>query len=264
VESPFNSESFLFAPDEAFAKDLLPQRTPVREKEPYRDAGVTLATDDWPHLYLKDRSIPAFYLVVLGALMLCSTALVMGIEPAVRRPNLHFFLLGAGFMLLETRSVTQMALLFGSTWNVNAIVFAAILATILLANFLVQTDRSPGLRLAYAALLPTLGAGYLFPFGALLHLSLVPRLAMAAVVIGLPILWASFIFSTSFRKETSVDRAFGSNLLGIVFGGCLEYASNLWGLNALFLIAAVIYTSSAVVLPRSRPSGSAGSSFGAS
>ena len=37
------------------------------------------------------------------------------------------FFLGAGFMLLETKSVVHMTLLFGSTWLVNSIVFFAIL-----------------------------------------------------------------------------------------------------------------------------------------
>ncbi len=41
------------------------------------------------------------------------------------------FFLGAGFMLLETKGVVHLALLFGSTWVVNSIVFFAILVVIL-------------------------------------------------------------------------------------------------------------------------------------
>ena len=33
----------------------------------------------------------------------------------------HFFFLGAAFMLLEAHIVSQMALLFGTTWVVNSI-----------------------------------------------------------------------------------------------------------------------------------------------
>ena len=47
------------------------------------------------------------------------------------------FFLGAGFMLLETKGVVQMALLFGSTWMVNSIIFFAILVMILLSNLFV-------------------------------------------------------------------------------------------------------------------------------
>jgi len=254
VESPFNSESFLFGPNEAFASDQLSSRSPVEEIHPYedKDAVGTLATDDWPHLYLKEPSIPALYVVVLTVLTVGSTLLVAAIEPAVRKPNLSFFLLGAGFMLLETRSVTQTALLFGSTWIVNALVFASILATILFANLLVQVRRAPRLQVAYPLLLVTLTALYFFPFGQLLRFDFVGRLAAASLVVGLPILWASILFATLIRDEVSIDRAFGSNLLGVVVGGCVEYTSNLWGLNAMLLIALFIYASSAILVPQSR------------
>jgi hypothetical protein len=211
-----------------------------------------LATDDWPHLYLEKPSVPGLYVSVLLVLMLASTALVIGVEPAVRRPNVHFLLLGAGFMLLETRSITQMALLFGMTWQVNAIVFAAILLTILTANLLVQLNWAPGSRVSYALLLPILVAGWFLPTGTLLVLGFTPRVIAACLVIGLPILFASLVFSISFRDQTAIDRAFGSNLLGVVFGGALEYLSNVWGLNALYLVACALYLASAVALPSQR------------
>ena len=49
------------------------------------------------------------------------------------------FFLGAGFMLLETKGVVHMALLFGCTWIVNSVVFFAILVMILCANLFVLT-----------------------------------------------------------------------------------------------------------------------------
>ena len=51
------------------------------------------------------------------------------------------FFLGAGFMLLETKGVVHMALLFGSTWMVNSIVFFSILTMILLSNLYVLAVR---------------------------------------------------------------------------------------------------------------------------
>ena len=47
------------------------------------------------------------------------------------------FFMGAAFLLLETMYVVRFALLFGTTWFVNALVFAGIL-TVLLA---VETER---------------------------------------------------------------------------------------------------------------------------
>ena len=43
------------------------------------------------------------------------------------RRYLDLFFMGAAFLLLETKSIVQFALLFGTTWLVNSLVFAGIL-----------------------------------------------------------------------------------------------------------------------------------------
>ena len=43
------------------------------------------------------------------------------------------FFMGAAFLLLETKNVVQFALLFGTTWFVNALVFLGVLLSVLLA-----------------------------------------------------------------------------------------------------------------------------------
>ncbi len=58
----------------------------------------------------------------------------------------------------------------------------------------------------------------------------------------------SLIFSTSFKEEKNLSNVFGSNLLGIVFGGALEYTSNIWGLNQLYILGLILYVLS--LLPR--------------
>lgn len=249
--SPFGSLAYVFAPSELLAADRLPDADGAAVvAAPARPADLRLATDNWPHLYLESNTIPAVYIIVLGAMTLISFLLVVQVEPSARRPNLHFFFLGAGFMLLETRSVTQMALLFGSTWNVNTIVFASILLTIFIANYLVLKDKKPSRRLSYGLLFATLVAGFFFPFHVLLPLPVFVRVLAAGLVIGLPIIWASFIFSISFRDERHVSLAFSSNLLGIVVGGSFEYLSNIWGLNVLYLVALALYVASAPVAPQ--------------
>ena len=54
------------------------------------------------------------------------------------------FFLGAAFMLLETKAVVQLALLFGSTWLVNSLVFFTALILILLANLYVLKAAPTG------------------------------------------------------------------------------------------------------------------------
>ena len=242
VGSPFRSIAYVFGPQEYLNRDLLPNATRVTSPGPYtRNDDVLLATDNWPYLYLERNTIPRFSLIVFGVGMILSVLIVYGVEPSVRKPNLHFFFLGAGFMLLETRSITQMALLFGSTWNVNTVVFVAILVAILITNHLVRNGLTPSEKMSYGLLLLVLILGYFFPFERLLPLQFPLRLLAAAFIIGLPIAFASFIFSTSFKKEKNISNVFGSNLLGIVFGGALEYTSNIWGLNTLYLLALVLY-----------------------
>src|SRR5205085_11173980 len=85
-------------------------------------AGINLVpTDNWPFLYLRERIIPCKpNLVGMGMIAGLSLAILLIFAPvrSIRRSGQMFFL-GAGFMLLETKGVVHMALLFGSTWIVN-------------------------------------------------------------------------------------------------------------------------------------------------
>ncbi|HEV7478242.1 MAG TPA: hypothetical protein VGO02_10955, partial [Burkholderiales bacterium] len=118
-------------PDGSWAA-LAPSRVSLEDIGP-------LPSDDWPQLYLRAREIP-WAPIGQGMLVmaLLSGLLLYGFAPQRRvRLNPQMFFLGAGFMLLETKGVVHMALLFGSTWIVNSIVFFAILVMILCANLYV-------------------------------------------------------------------------------------------------------------------------------
>jgi len=58
------------------------------------------------------------------------------------------FLMGAAFLLIETRGVTDLSLLFGSTWIVNSSVFAGVLVMALAASFKHGAKRSCSTRLS--------------------------------------------------------------------------------------------------------------------
>src|SRR5205085_6512663 len=91
-------------------------------------APPTPATDDWPLMYLRDPGLPWVYVAGLAMVAVIALGLIFGLAPATARRgfNGHMFFLGAAFMLLETRSLVTFALLFGSTWLVNSLVFFAI------------------------------------------------------------------------------------------------------------------------------------------
>ena len=118
--------------------------------------------DDWPYLYLKGRTLPAHYVVALAAVLLISLAFIGigGGRVLTRGWDAPMFFMGAGFMLIETKSVTEMSLLFGSTWTVNLLVFASILVMVLIANLVVQR-RAPGRTLPlFAGLFVALALAY--------------------------------------------------------------------------------------------------------
>ena len=79
------------------------------------------------------------------------------------RPYADLFLLGAGFMLLETKSITGFALLFGTTWVVNAIVFAGVLVAVLAAVEVTRRFKTPPMKVMYAVLFGGLVLAWLFP-----------------------------------------------------------------------------------------------------
>jgi Spermine/spermidine synthase domain len=240
--SPFHSIAYVFGPQQYFNRDLLPDATKISSLPAYpASKDILLATDNWPFLYLETNWMPRFSIIVFGVGMLLSFLIVYRIEPSLRKPNLHFFFLGAGFMLLETRSITQMALLFGSTWNVNTIVFVSILLAILITNQMVLSGLTLPRRIAYGLLFLSLMAGYFFPFETLLSLGFPLRLLASSLIVGVPVGLASLIFSTSFKEEKNLSNVLGSNLLGVVFGGALEYTSNIWGLNTLYILALILY-----------------------
>ena len=66
-------------------------------------------------------------------------------------------------------------------------------------------------------------------------------IAVCLFVITLPLFFSGFAFSSELRRSGDVAGALSSNLLGAVFGGFLEYASMLFGFQALYVIGGVIY-----------------------
>jgi spermidine synthase len=206
---------------------------------------VTLepSVDDRPFPYLGTRTIPSFYLWMLGLVLLLSVALVRAVAGPLRtmRPYADLFFMGAAFLLLETKNVVQFALLFGTTWAVNAAVFAGVLLSVLAA---IEVARRVTIRrplLLYGGLLAALAAAWLIPQDALLELSLVPRFLAGVTIAFLPIFIANLIFATRFKGVGSSTVAFGANLLGAMVGGALEYLALVLGFNALLVIVAVLY-----------------------
>ena len=149
--------------------------------------------------------------------------------------------MGAAFLLLETKNVVQFALLFGTTWFVNALVFGGILVTVLLAIEVSRRLRIRDLRPLYAALGVALAVAWIVPPDSLLHLAGGPRFAAGIALAFTPIFIANLIFAERFKGSGSSVVAFGANLLGAMVGGVLEYGALLFGYRALLPVVGVLY-----------------------
>src|SRR5438874_10460831 len=217
----------------------------------------TPATDNWPLMYLRDPALPWVFIAGLAMVAVIALGLIFGLAPATARRGFsgHMFFLGAAFMLLETRSLVTFALLFGSTWLVNSLVFFAILCSVVLAVFLsARFPVKPSVPL-YALLVAALLVAYVVPQDAFLSIDSLPlRYALASIVAFLPVFLANLVFAGSFKGTgPSADVAFASNLIGVMLGGMLEYASLLIGYRQLLLLVIAFYVLSALLLRRRAP-----------
>jgi len=205
-------------------------------------------TDDWPYLYLQSSSLPSTYVIGLTGVILISLFLVWRVIPDFRQFNGHFFFLGAAFFLLETKSITEMALLFGSTWIVNAVVIAGILIMIVIANLVVQYFKINNPYYFYILLIISLVFNFLTPVSSYLGLPFTGRIILATTIQVIPLFFAGMVFAITFSQTSSIENALGSNLIGSVLGGIFEYGSLIFGIRSLYLLALAFYILSLLAL----------------
>jgi hypothetical protein len=201
------------------------------------------ATDDHPFPYLRSASIPASFLWMLGAILLGSLLLIRlgGGRLTGMRSYLDLAFMGAAFLLLETKNIVQFALLFGTTWFVNSLVFAGVLLAVYLAVETARHLRLPPPAVLYGALIASLALAWLVPQDSLLALPVVARFLAASALAFAPIFLANLVFAQRFSDVQSSGTAFAVNLLGAMAGGALEYLSLITGYHVLLIVIAVLY-----------------------
>jgi len=207
-----------------------------------RDAAIEPAKDDWPFLYLKTRHIPQHYIVVIAMILVISAGTVLLLTRGEGGSwSWRFFLLGAGFMMLETKSIIQLALLWGSTWVVASLAIASVLTMALAANFIVSRIEVRRPWLVGAVLVALLALNYLVPVGRIAFESRVVESIFYAMLIFSPIVCAGLLFGSAITRSDSIGRDYGTNLLGAMAGGVGEYLSLVTGFNALLAVIALCY-----------------------
>jgi SAM-dependent methyltransferase len=207
----------------------------------------SIPTDDWPFFYMVERAYPVTYMIALAMILLLSYVFVrktIGFSDPIDRTYLPFFFLGSGFMLVETKAITELGLHLGGTWFVIAAAIMLVLVMAYLANMIVTRT---GMRLA--------GPAYLGLFISLLvgyglatshdHWMFGPpavQLAASCLVLTIPLFFAGIIFSSLIGSgEINISTAFAYNLMGALFGGVMEYNSMYFGFAFLYLLAMGFY-----------------------
>ena len=213
---------------------------------------VTTVKDDAPFLYFRGTRFPPVYAITIAAILLASlvTVRVLGGPLGTMRPYADLFFMGAAFLLLETKNIATFALLFGTTWFVNALVFAGVLVIVLAA---VETERrvkTPPLKVVFLAMAVSLAAAWIVKPEWLLSLAFWPRLVAATVLAFLPIYLANIAFAKRFRESGDSQSAFAINLLGTIVGGCLEYAALFTGYNNLLILTGLLYLVAFLLVPK--------------
>ena len=217
----------------------------VRCETPWARPAVLVAPsrDDHPFPYLREPGIPNLYLVAMGLVLAASVVLIrlVGGPLGRMRAYLDLAFMGAAFLLLETKSVVQFALLFGTTWFVNALVFIGVLASVYLAIEVARRVRLPRPAVLYGVLLASVLVAMLVPLQSLLGLPFAARFAVAVALWFTPIFIANLVFAQRFKDVGESNVAFGANLLGAVLGGVIEYAALVSGCASLALLVALLY-----------------------
>jgi SAM-dependent methyltransferase len=243
---------FVSGPPERLAKAIsdpaLASYLATHGNMPMQSAMVT--TDDWPYFYQHAPGLPIIVILVSIAVLLVFGWFLRQTSGEGARLDLHFMLLGAGFMLLEAQIVSKMALLFGTTWVVNAVVVSGLLCLIVGANLVYGALGRIPLALAYAGLFVALTVMYFVPMQKLFFESWTLRAFAATLALCTPVFFAGIIFISSFARAGFRGSALGSNLFGSLIGGLLESASLWFGLKSLTIIAAILYLGSAIFLSR--------------
>jgi spermidine synthase len=208
----------------------------------YADPAIRadLSTDDWPFFYMPRRTYPVSYMAMIAVVLALSLYLIASFSERPTMSNLSYFLLGAGFMLIETKGITEMGLAFGNTWQVIGIVIAGILVMAFLANCVVHWLKIERPLVPYLLLLASLAIGLVVARGGGLSSTLEGQLA-TVIVLTSPLFFSGIVFSSLLATSPGISGAMAANLFGAMCGGLLEYNAMYFGFQFLYWLAAALY-----------------------
>ena len=220
---------------------------------------ISLSTDDWPFFYMPRRVYPVSYMLTFGMLLLLSALMHRNFLSGTPKVSyLPFLFLGAGFMLIETKAITELGLTFGNTWQVIAVAISSILLMAFLGNALVKLLKIRSPNWAYLFLFFCLALGWWVARNGGLASTLSGRIT-TAILLASPLLFSGIVFSTLLGRGAEISGAMSMNLIGAMCGGILEYNSLYFGFQMLSVLAFGLYSAALLssLLFRMQTAGSA-------
>ncbi len=200
-----------------------------------------VSTDDWPFFYMPRRVYPRSYLFMVGLVFVLSVAFFASF--VAERPRFNqaaFFFLGAGFMLVETKGITELGLTLGNTWQVIGVVIIGVLLMCCLANEVVVRLGIRRPFVPYLLLLASLAVGLAIARGGGFPPTVAGKLA-TVLVLTCPLFFSGIVFSTLIAETSALSGAMALNLLGAMCGGLLEYNSMYFGFQFLYWLGIGLY-----------------------
>ena len=211
-----------------------------KDKKFYND--VDISTDDWPFFYMSYRIYPTSYMILISVIFIISLVFLKKLtKMSYKKFSFTSFFLGVGFMLMETKGITELAKIYGSTWVVVSVVITAILFMAYLANLLVIRKIKISVNKIYFFLIFALIISYLATFIDFYNYPTLLLKFIIPIILTFPVFFSGLAFSKELLSYGSTANALSCNILGAIVGGLLEYNSMYFGFKFLYLLAILFY-----------------------
>ena len=203
---------------------------------------VDVSTDDWPFFYMSYRIYPTSYAVLISVIFIISLIFLKKMTKMnYNKFSFTCFFLGVGFMLMETKGITELAKIYGSTWVVVSVVITAILSMAYLANLMIIKKIKISVNKIYFLLITSLFSTYLITFVDFYNYPTIYLKFLVPIILTFPVFFSGLAFSKELLSYGSTANALSCNILGAIVGGLLEYNSMYFGFKFLYILAIIFY-----------------------
>jgi hypothetical protein len=229
-----------------------------------RGIDVSPTTDEKPFFYDLHSSPPQFLFVIcIVSLLISTTALFFVKNKASIALSPYFFLLGAGFILIENAMIQKFIFFLGLPVTTFSVILFSLLLGCGVGGFMVQSTKIPFkiLYMPVAALCLIIFLSFLFLHNILLSLFGLgdPMRVFLTVIILFPFgILLGMPFPTVMRRLGSTSQAdvglmWGINGLMALFGGSLSMViAKVFGFSYMFLFSLLIYVIVLILLIRQK------------